>query len=324
MVVSTNDGDDPKQKTLSPAPAPEEGTRIDLGEDLLDAKTAMFQVPGSEPPATPERLPETPELIGLASAGAGPVPPIALEQVSDLLESARILMSEGLLEDSKRLLRRILLTDPSRVDARKLLDSIHELELKQIFGESETPRKRVGWRERRVAPEQSAEEVLSGLERDLELGTGDLPSLFRDAASMQRFGEQMDRDFSSSPASERVDLGIAFLEMGLSDLAARHFRAACATLRHSSDGESLVSATSLLAQALLQGGRAFEATIELQPLLNDVEIERPEKLDLIYLMGRAFEALGKPLEARQWYAQATEIEPGYRDTGDRLRRAPKS
>jgi hypothetical protein len=298
--------------STAPAAAGEDGgTRVDLGDDLLE-RTAMLPMPGAvvEPSA-----PRGGELV--------PDGPVSLGQIEDLLESARILAGEGLLEDAKKVLRKILLADPGRLTARQMLEEIHETELKQIFGESELPRRRLGGRDEAAALEATAEAVLRGLDRDLKLGMLDeRPSLFRDDAAMDAFGARMDREHASLPPSERMDLGIAFLEMGLPALAARHFKAAESALSLGREAEAtaeLLVATGLLAYAYICDGRGFEASLALQPLLNDVEIARERKVDLMYMMGRAFELLDKPATARSWYAQAAEIEPHYRDVDDRLR-----
>lgn len=326
--MSPSDDEDSKHDDLISQPAEGDGgTRVDLGDDLIE-KTAMFAIPGTHP----DPVPSPPPLSGPPDAEAPPPGPIAPEQIADHLQSARILMGEGILEDAKRILRRVLLADPSRLEARKMLEGIHEIELKQIFGESETPRRRLRLPQTEV--EVSAETVMRGLDRDLKLGIfGDNGgeglepqlSLFKDRAAMEEFGRHMDRDFAAHPAPERIDLGIAFLEMGLASLAVRHFQAAINQLRlvhqDASASDPLIAAAGLLAYALILDARAFEATIQLQPLLNDVDIDRPRKLDLIYLMGRAFEAMGKGEDACQWYAQAAEIEPHYRDVDDRLKKA---
>jgi tetratricopeptide (TPR) repeat protein len=317
----------------STAPAADDGgTRVDLGEDLLEQKTAMLTLPVATPhEAKPNVPPPTPELRDeLLPAG-----PIRMEQVDDLIQSARILAGEGLLEDAKKVLRRILLADPGRITARKMLEEIHETELKQIFGDSDLPRRRPGTQPQHAVLEASAETVLRGLDRDMALGMlDDRPSLFRDREALEEFGARMDRDFSASPAEERIDLGIAFLEMGLPALAVHHFRAAVSKVSFApeaaldqsaeTDGSSpLLVATGLLAYALITDGRAFDATLALQQVLNDVEIRRERKLELLYLMGRAFESLEKPDVARGWYAQAAEIEPHYRDLDERLRAGPR-
>lgn len=264
-----------------------------------------------------------------------PPGPVRLDQIEDLLQSARILAGEGLLEDAKKVLRRILLVDSDRLSARKMLEEIHETEIKQIIGDSDQPRRRLFTRPDDIELEASAEAVLKGLDRDLGLGMQeDRPSLFRDREALEQFGARMDRDFSGSPVSERIDLGIAFLEMGLPALAVRHFRAAVSTLSFAPDAAAdqsaetdastpLLVATGLLAYALIVDGRGFDAALALQQILNDVEIQRERKLELIYLMGRAFESLDKHDVARGWYAQAAEIEPHYRDLVDRLKVGPR-
>jgi tetratricopeptide (TPR) repeat protein len=108
-------------------------------------------------------------------------------------------------------------------------------------------------------------------------------------------------------------MGIAFLEMGLYDLAARQFRPALSSPEHE------VTANGLLAYALILAGRPFEATLCIEPVLGDSEVPREEKVDFLYLMGRAQERLGKPELARQWYERAREIEPSYRDAEERIR-----
>jgi tetratricopeptide (TPR) repeat protein len=283
-----------------------------LGDDLLE-KTAAIVRPthagnagGEEDEATNVRLP-------------APAP----EAIPDQLESARILVNEGIVEEAKRVLRRILLAAPNHIEAKRMLDEIHETELKQIFGETGGARRRPGRREPESSIEASADLVLRDLDRDLKLGLG--LSLFEDRAAMEAFGERMDREFASSSASDRVDMGIAFLEMDLHDLAARHFSAAVQRLEaeEASDDEDceperLLSATGLLAYSLVLGGKAFEATIAMQQLLGDAQIQRESKLDLIYLMGRAYEAMEKPEAADAWYAQTLEIDPRYRDAAERL------
>jgi tetratricopeptide (TPR) repeat protein len=308
----------PKNKSLSTEN--DGGTRIDLGDDLIE-KTAMLQFPHADRPTSP----------GHDAAPVQVEPPLTADQVPDQIESARILIGEGILEEAKRILRRILLFSASNSEARKLLDEIHESELKQIFGETENPRRRISRRALENQPQIRAEDVMRELDRDLRLGlfaedgsesSAIELSLFNDREALEVFGDQMDRDFSSSPSTERMDLGIAFLEMGLYTLAVRHFRAAASRLKFEdieASQDLLLSATGLLAYALILGGRAFDATIALQPLLSDSELKAERKLDLIYLMGRAQECLDKRELAAQWYGQAAEIEPHYRDVHERLR-----
>ena len=66
-------------------------------------------------------------------------------------------------------------------------------------------------------------------------------------------------------------------------------------------------------------GSAYDATTELEPLIRDSELPQTAKTDLLYLMGRAQEALGNGAEAQKWFSQVRELELGYRDVEERLR-----
>jgi hypothetical protein len=296
-----------------------DGTRIDLGDDLLEKTGSLVSQRRPELSPPPILAAEDAEL--LEEEEPAPPAPKTEDEIQDHLESARILASEGLLEEAKRILRRIILADPHHVAARKKLEEIHELELKQIFSESYTNRflrkkkKSLGWID--------SEAVMRQLDRDLKLGVfneGEAGeslalelSLFEDREGLERFGVKLDKDLAGSTARDRLDIGIGFLEMDLHDLAARQFKAAAR------DPEHALAATGLLAYALILSGRSFEATLTLEPVLGDSEIPREEKLDFIYLMGRAQERLQNRALALEWYGAAREIEPRYRDVEERIR-----
>ncbi len=52
---------------------------------------------------------------------------------NDECESAKILVNEGLIDEAKKLLFRVLANHPNYAPAKKLLNEIGELELKEIF-----------------------------------------------------------------------------------------------------------------------------------------------------------------------------------------------
>ncbi|MGK5084969.1 hypothetical protein WDW37_16900 [Bdellovibrionota bacterium FG-1] len=283
-------------------------TRVDMGEDLIErAATPVVR-------AVVESL-----------------------RLDDQLESARILMREGILDEAKRVLRRILLGDPSQFDARRLLEEVHERELKVLLDGTFEPRRRFGERQLETPVEISADLVLKNLDRDLDLGIFSEDGsegmgqfdLFQDQAALEAFAEKLDRDLAQSSISDRTDIGIGFLEMGLHDFAIRNFKAVIQRLSFESSQDAgatvdqLLSVTGLLAYALILAGRAFEATMAMQRMLADVEIPQSRKLDLIYLMGRANEALVKLETAMQCYRQVTKMDPHYRDVEERLRRIEK-
>lgn len=274
---------------------PFEGTQIDLGEDLLNQKTLTG---------------ETPALTQSS-----------LEEVEDRLESARILLNEGITEEAKKVLRQVLVQDPHHVAARQKLQEIHDLELKQIFGDAEPTLYK-----KKSSPHPAfvdSDRIMRQLDLDLRLGVfteGDADrvlseelSLFKDKNAIKEFADKMDRDFRDLSPKDRMDLGIAFLEMNLYDLAVTNFRASARS------ADFVVAATSLLAYALICSGQPFEATLTIEPLLTDSDLATKERVELMYLMGRAHEGLRKLGEAIWWYQQVLELEPKYRDSEDRLK-----
>lgn len=267
-----------------------EKTLVDLGDDLIETTASL---------SVEER----------AKAR-----PLTEAERADEYESARILFGEGLIDDAKKTLRRILRSDSHHVAARKLLEEIQELELKQILS-GELPRWQRKLTNSEAEPElgsEPVEQTILNLDRDLGLGLVQGMSLLREAEEIKEFGEKLEMDLSGATAQDRIDIGIGFLEMGLSELAIRQFRSA------SKDPELLLVAASLEAQALISMGKPFEATLCLEPVLEDVDVPLHRKIDLIYLMGKAYEGLSKPEQAAFWYSQVRKMDARYRDVEERI------
>lgn len=269
----------------------DEHTRVDMGDDLVE-KTAVVDYG--------------------QGASAGP----AFES-EDQFESARILMSEGLLEEAKKVLRKIMIRDPGHIPSRQKLDEIHEIELKQMFGDGGSGRRNFGTTlrdgERADGVQASAEEVILKLEQDLQLGSaapfelgGSLDEQFGE------FGDQVDHELSGATSRDRIDAGIAFLEMGLYGLACRQFQAASADL------ENRAAALSLYAYSMILAGRHFEALMTLESALADPDLGEASRVEFVYLVGRAQEGLKRPDLALICYQTVSGWEPAYRDTEDRI------
>ncbi len=254
-----------------------ENTQVDLGEDLLE-KTALLSV----------------DLTSVSLQ----VP----EEAQDLLETARILASEGLIEEAKKTLRQILRKDPQHSLARKQMEEIQRKELEHLLAEAPF---------QELIPKEgnsdlSVEEVIRDLDHDLGLG------LFSEVKAMEEFAEQLDREFAVLSTQDRLDLGVAFQEMGLHSVAARQFQAA------ENDPASYLSATYLLANNLIEADRAFDAVIRIEPLLRDADLSPGDRQNFMYLMGLAQERLGKRDAAIRWYREVLTVQTGYRDTESRL------
>jgi len=262
-------------------------TRIDLGEDLLE-ETRLNVLPEAQ---------KTPEL----------------------LENARILLNEGFLEEAKKVLRKILLREPSNISAQKKLSDIHDTELRQIFGSDQT-QVRYAPGKTAPAPTVSSDEVMKKLDRDFSLGIFDLngeelspaEAIFDSERDMIKFADRLDRNHAGSSARDRLDLGVGFLEMGFYTLAQRQFQAA-------SQAEELrVPALILEAYCEIASSQAFAASLKLEALARESELILDEKLEIFYLLGRAYEKLEKKHEALAWFQQTSALNPKYRDVHERL------
>jgi tetratricopeptide (TPR) repeat protein len=293
------------------------GSVIDLGDDLLLEKTRLMErdedeTEGEESDSGAIRQVELPR------------GPLDAAQVADLMHSVKILIGEGFLEDAKRILRKIILSDEGNIPARKKLEEIHEKELEQIFTDTENRRpSRFDDEEEDPLPKVDSEFLMRAMDRDLGLGVFEdgqagepmalEKRLFGGQDAVEKFAKTLETVLGPLGPRDRMDLGVAFFEMELFDLAARQFEAA------SHEPELEDSATAMLAQALILGDRAFEALLVLEPMIGITTVPREQKLEYMYLMGRANERLRKFDAALNWFRLVHEIDPWYRDTDDRYR-----
>ncbi len=283
----------------------EDATRVDLGDDLVEKTVVRDSRDSSE--------------LGASAGQSSAQQPEAVWDSEDQFESARILVGEGLLDEAKKVLRKILIRDPGHIPSRQKLDEIHETELRQMFGDSSSSTRRIWNRgpgeEDPAETPLSADEVMLRLEKDLELGVlegfetgGSLDDQFG------AFGIDVDAAMSGASSRDRLDTGIAFLEMGLYGLACRQFQIAM------QDSASRVAGMSLYAYAMILAARPFEALITLESALADPDVAQEQRVEFVYLVGRAQEGLKRPDLARACYQTVESWNEGYRDVRERLRR----
>ncbi len=266
-----------------------EGTVVDLGDDLLEKTAVLTHV-----------VPSPQGVVGAASSPS----------IDDDLQSAHILLSEGLTEEAKKVLRRIVMAQPDHVLAQEKLAEIAELELSHLLSAE-------GRRSRSQGPAPEAldvEAILVALDRDFNLGGVAALSLFQDAKEQKgwaKFSIDLGQRHSELTAQDRIDWGVAFLEMGLLELSIEQFKAA---------GRESLPAQALLAYSLILAERAFDAAMVLEPIVGDSDVSGEEKIHFFYLMARAQEALGEPGLAQGWYEQVLETDRSYRDCAERIKK----
>jgi tetratricopeptide (TPR) repeat protein len=236
-----------------------------------------------------------------------PAPRKPQTPVEELLANAKIQIAEGFIEDAKKALRRVLVLDRKNAFAQEMLRKILDDESKRLLSFEAEPRKR-----RPRAEVEAQENALSDLEMQLMEETGE-PEATLNVVS-----------FIDPAPEDRIDLGIGLLEMGFIDEAASQFRQASQAFAMNGAIASEQSAHALFAQAQLEAGRPLEAVMALQPVIKNPEIAPGDKIEFLYLMGRANAALGKHELALQWFEHVRELEPTYRDVHDRLETARRA
>ncbi len=224
--------------------------------------------------------------------------------LEDDLASAKILVSEGLLEEAKRILYRMLLHSPHYRKGRELLEQIAKYEMEHLYDSTVRTQGKTAL--------EDPDEVIRRLETDLGIEGSDGVS---DAGS-EIWKHSMELDARSS-----LDLGIAFFEMGCFRDAGRELKHAIRQVLQETSvlGETGLSATALLAESLILSNEAFDAKMVLEPVLSDPELLHEDKTSLYYLMGRAEESLGHAASAKGWYGKVLQAEPSFRDAEFRQR-----
>jgi tetratricopeptide (TPR) repeat protein len=261
-------------------------TEIDLAEDLLATQVDI------------EKSNKTTTEIQTQDQ------PIQFENVDEGLENARILMNEGLLDDAKRILHRIIVIEPRNLQAKRLLEDIHDLELKEIF--LDAPKRRGVFRNSLLRSDSfetklDTLEIIKKLDADLELN-------FLVEASKKPI-YVVDEDLTPN---DHIDIGIGFFEIGLMDSAIRHFQKAL------SESEDPYVPACLLAQTYIHEGKGFDATQILEPLLSQEDLTIEDKIEVYYLLGRSYALMNDYTRASQWFGEVIRINSDYRDSAERL------
>jgi len=116
---------------------------------------------------------------------------------------------------------------------------------------------------------------------------------------------------SVNDASTRIDLAIAYKEMGL-------FDAAIAELRSLVDTPNEVLALTMMGECFEAKGSFTEAVIRYKGALNCTPIRPDEMMQLYFLLGAAFERLGDPSEALYFFEKVARRDPRFRDVDRRI------
>lgn len=215
-------------------------------------------------------------------AGSGSQVPVAAlpGAIEERLEEARVYEEHGLFEEAEEIYKAILEFAPECIEA---LEGLNRTAMEKArLAKSETPGGHVGIKE--VEDQQRA--ISRG-----ETGPG---------------------QGTSDPRSH-LDIGVAYMELGLLDEAAEAFRMA------SNDPKTAFSAYRGLGECFKRKGELQEAARCLKKALSFKGVPTRALLEVGYELGRILELQGKRKEALTLYRKMLEVNSGFRDIGERIK-----
>lgn len=225
-------------------------------------------------------------------------------------EDARILFNEGLIDEAKKRLFRVLIRVPRYPPAIALLKKIEAAELKKILAPGPDLTRSVSVNQGLL--EDESETVIQELELALDLGS----DLDRERGKQEFFLPNHALNYT-----QKLDLAVAYLEMGCFSDALRELKQAEREIRNlksflDSTGIAIVALT---VRCLLSLDRAFEAKVYLAPVLQEPDLRHDDKLLLYYEAGCIEEDLNQLESAHDWFQRVLEMDPFFKDVAHRIR-----
>ena len=132
------------------------------------------------------------------------------------------------------------------------------------------------------------------------------------ADMLKKFKAGVAENVDAEDYQSHYDLGVAYKEMGLVDEAISEFQKA---LR---GPEKRVRTYEAIGQCFIEKGNNQMAATILARGLNEKGMDDDQLVGVLYLLGRANEALGKGDEAMQYYQRVFVVDITFQDVADRL------
>jgi tetratricopeptide (TPR) repeat protein len=132
------------------------------------------------------------------------------------------------------------------------------------------------------------------------------------ADMLKKFKQGVAENVEAEDYQSHYDLGVAYKEMGLIDEAIAEFQKA---LRGT---ENRVRTYEAIGQCFIEKGQNQMAATILNRALSEKGMSDEQLVGVLYLLGRANEALGKTEEAMQFYQRVFIVDIGFHDVADRL------
>jgi len=132
------------------------------------------------------------------------------------------------------------------------------------------------------------------------------------ADMLRKFKQGVAENVEAEDYQSHYDLGVAYKEMGLIDEAIAEFQKA---LR---GPENRVRTYESIGQCFIEKGQNQMAATILARALNEKTMDDDQLVGVLYLLGRAHEALGRGDDAVQYYQRVFVVDIQFHDVADRL------
>ena len=129
---------------------------------------------------------------------------------------------------------------------------------------------------------------------------------------LRKFKQGVAENVEAEDYQSHYDLGVAYKEMGLVDEAISEFQKA---LR---GPDNRVRTYEAIGQCFIEKGQFQIAATILARALSEKHMDDDQLVGVLYLLGRAYEALGKPDEALPYYQRVFVVDIQFHDVADRL------
>ena len=140
--------------------------------------------------------------------------------------------------------------------------------------------------------------------------TGNEEADFQDM--LRKFKQGVAENVEAEDYQSHYDLGVAYKEMGLIDEAISEFQKA---LR---GPDNRVRTYEAIGQCFIEKGQNQMAATILSRALSEKGMDDDQLVGVLYLLGRAYEALGKGEDALQYYQRVFVVDIQFHDVGERM------
>ena len=140
--------------------------------------------------------------------------------------------------------------------------------------------------------------------------SGDEEADFADM--LRKFKQGVADNVDADDYQSHYDLGIAYKEMGLLDEAISEFQKSLRGV------ENRVRTYEAIGQCFMDKEQFQMASTLLGRAVHEKGVADDQLVGVLYLLGRASEALGKPAQALEYYQRIFVVDVQFRDVGDRM------